>query len=150
MTTLPRRATICLNPSKSSETSSTATPSDGVHSHRFVVGRTATLERLLSYADTPIKRLRCVEAWQAYAIHCLDFSLPGLPTSLDVKATTQQTRSHEISSVDQLVMTNTPCIYLASWMIRPVGQGEGWSVMDIVQRLRANLAAEALELLRDA
>ena len=31
-------------------------------------------------------------------------------------------------------------------MIRPVGQGEGWSVMDIVQRLRANLAAEALEL----
>lgn len=109
-------------------------------------GELATLERLLSYADTPIKQLRCVEAWQAYAIHCLDFSLPGLPTSLDVKATTQQTRSHEISSVDQLVMTNTPCIYLASWMIRPVGQGEGWSVMDIVQRLRANLAAEALEL----
>jgi hypothetical protein len=116
--------------------------------HRIVSlwGEFATLERLLSYADTPVKQHRCVQAWQAYSIHCLDFSLPGQLTSFDVKTTTQRTRSHQISSVDQLVQANTPCIYLASWMIRPVGEDEGWSVMDIVQRIRDNLAGEASAL----
>jgi hypothetical protein len=112
-------------------------------------GEFATLERLLSYADTPTKQLRCVQAWQAYSIHCLDFSLPNQPTSFDVKTTTQRTRSHEISSVDQLVQANTTRIYLASWMIRPVGQEEGWSVMDIVQRIQDNLGGEASALFTD-
>lgn len=106
-------------------------------------GEFATLERLLAYADTPLKQHRCVQAWQAYRIHCLDFSLPDQPTSFDVKTTTQRTRSHEITSVDQLVQAHSPSIYLASWMIRPVGEEEGWSVLDLVRRIEDNLAGEA-------
>ena len=113
-------------------------------------GEFASLERLLSYADTPLKQLRCVQAWQAFRIHCLDFSLPNQPTSFEVKTTAQRTRSHEISSVDQLTQAHAPCIFLASWMIRPVGPEEGWSVMDIVNRIHANLTGDAATLFQES
>ena len=54
MTTLPRRATICLNPSKSSETSSTATPSDGGSLASFRCG--ANSQRSSACCPTPIRR----------------------------------------------------------------------------------------------
>lgn len=112
-------------------------------------GEFALLERLLSYADTPVKQLRCVQAWQSFSIHCMDFSLPNQPPSMEMKTTAQQTRTHEISSVDQMTNPDNECIYLASLMIRPVGQGEGWSVMDIVDRIRGNLCGDAHALFQE-
>jgi len=109
-------------------------------------GEFAFLERLLSNADTPLKQLRCVQAWQSSAIHCQDYCFPESPVALDVKTTTQQTRLHEITSVDQVARQERTELYLASCMIRPVGEDEGWSVVDLLLRIQNELSGESLEV----
>ena len=109
-------------------------------------GEFATLERLLAYADAPLRQHRCVPAWQAYSIHCLDFSLPEQPTSFDVKTTTQRTpfpRNQQRRSTRSGAFT---LHLLGLWMIRPVRQEEGWSVLDLVRHIESNLVGDASAL----
>jgi hypothetical protein len=113
-------------------------------------GELAFLERLLSNADSPLKQLRCVQAWQSSAIHCQDFCFTDSPVALDVKTTTQKSRLHEVTSVDQVARQEREELYLASSMIRPMGPEEGWSVVDLLQRIRNDLSGESLELFNES
>ena len=107
-------------------------------------GELALLERMLLLCSTDDERLSCIRAWKSTSIHCMDFVFNLAGSSFDVKTTTMTTRQHQITSVDQVSLGPHPQTGLLSIMIRPVAEGEGMSVIDLVSRVESSLDGEAL------
>ena len=103
-------------------------------------GELSILERAISLCETEEEELACLRAWQSSGVHCQDFCFRHASAAFDVKTTSRTQRIHEISSVDQVAERNHQSTFLLSLMVRPVGPGEGWTVMDLIGRIEDSLA----------
>ena len=103
-------------------------------------GELSILERAISLCETEAEELACLNAWQSSGVHCQDFSFRHASAAFDVKTTSRTQRIHEISSVDQVAERSHHSTYLLSLMVRPVGPREGWTVIDLVNRIENSLA----------
>ncbi len=111
-------------------------------------GELACLERLLILCTTDRQRLACVRAWKSTSIHCMDFVLNLAGAAFDVKTTSMTIREHHVTSVDQVSSGPFAQTGLLSIMIRPVAEGEGLSVIEMVARIEASLDGLPLEEFR--
>jgi hypothetical protein len=106
-------------------------------------GELAVLERLLSLAEGENEQLCCVRAWQSNGVHCQDFVMSAARAAFDVKTTSRIHRMHDISSADQVGEREHDESHLVSLMVRPVGEEEGWTALDLVTRIENTLSGPA-------
>lgn len=108
-------------------------------------GELSILERALSLCESQLEELACLRAWQSNGIHCQDYCFRNASSAFDVKTTAKNQRIHEISSIDQVAEREQESSYLLSVVVRPVGPGEGWTVLDLVSRIEDSLSGTSKE-----
>jgi len=108
-------------------------------------GELSILERALSLCEKQSEELACLRAWQSNGIHCQDYCFRSASSAFDVKTTARTHRIHEISSIDQVAERTQEASYLLSVMVRPVGPSEGWTVLDLVNRIEDSLSGISKE-----
>ncbi|MAH90339.1 MAG: hypothetical protein CMA11_01060 [Euryarchaeota archaeon] len=108
-------------------------------------GELSILERALSLCEIQQEELACLRAWQSNGIHCQDYCFRNASAAFDVKTTAKNQRIHEISSIDQVAEREQESSYLLSVVVRPVGPGEGWTVLDLVNRIEDSLSGASKE-----
>lgn len=109
-------------------------------------GELAVLERLLTLSDSDVQRLHSVRAWKSSGVHCQDFVFGPIEVAFDVKTTARNQRYHQISSVDQVAGREGWETGLVSLVVRPVAHDEGFTVMDLIERIGNALTGPAAML----
>lgn len=110
-------------------------------------GELSCLERMLTLCTDDNEILACVHSWKSIGVHCLDFVFDHYHGfAFDVKTTSRTKRDHNISSIDQVASGIYDEAYLLSIMIRPVAEGEGFTVLDLIERISMSIDGEAKSL----
>ena len=105
-------------------------------------GELRLLHRMIGMARNPHEQTVCLEAYQSASVHCRDFMFQQTRRGIDAKATTQTERRHMINSTDQVTNPVGGSTFLCSIMIRPVGPSEGFTVLDLIDMISADLSNE--------
>ena len=110
-------------------------------------GELSCLERMLTLCTDDNEILACIRSWKSIGVHCLDFVFDHYHGfAFDVKTTSRTKRDHNISSIDQVASGIYGEAYLLSIMIRPVAEGEGFTVLDLIERISMSIDGEAKSL----
>lgn len=108
-------------------------------------GELSVLERLISHCESEKQEIDCLRAWQSNGIHCQDYCFKVASSAFDVKTTARNQRTHSISSIDQVAEREQTSSYLYSIVLRSVGEAEGWTVMDLINRIKNSLEGRSKE-----
>ena len=107
-------------------------------------GELSCLERMLLLCADDKQRMACIKSWKSTGVHCIDFVFDhGLGAVFDAKTTSRTKRDHIVTSVDQVSAGIYGETHLLSLMIRPVAEGEGWTIMDLLNRMADSLTGDA-------
>ena len=85
----------------------------------------------------------------SHRVHCMDFAFPLTNVFIDSKTTSSSIRKHIISSEDQVSSDGRKESYLLSQVIRPVSEGEGSNILDLIRTISSILLPNALSVFEE-